>query len=245
MAPPFSLAGGFRLCVNSWMEHVGNSRVVIYGAGGFGREMVRHVRAARPGSEVVFASDNPYEIGSYWNGMIVIAPDEFRASDLCVLAVGNAAARRRMAPRCPGFLNLVAPTAIIDEGIVLPEGAVVCDYAIFTADNQTVIGKHFHCNFHSHVGHDCVIGDFVTLAPKVSVNGNVHIGDDVYVGSGAQIRSGTPEKPIVIGAGAFIAMGAVVTKDVPPGVRVAGNPARPMVSATISQLRPEQAMARG
>lgn len=52
--------------------------------------------------------------------------------------------------------------------------------------------------------------------------------DDVYIGSGAQIRSGTPEKPIVIGAGAFIAMGAIVVKDVPPGVRVAGNPARPM-----------------
>jgi sugar O-acyltransferase (sialic acid O-acetyltransferase NeuD family) len=194
--------------------------------------MLRHVRnlTASQGDlePPVFASDDPEQIGRMLNRLPVIGPTEFRDDDLCILAVGNGAARRKMAGRCPGFITLIAPTAIIDDGIEFSEGTVVCDLAIFTADHRTKIGRHFHCNFHSHVGHDCVIGDFVTLAPKVSVNGNVHIGDDVYVGSGAQIRSGAPGNPIRIGAGAFIAMGAVVTKDVEPGTRVAGNPARPM-----------------
>ena len=88
------------------------------------------------------------------------------------------------------------------------------------------IGTHFHANIYSYVAHDCVIGDYVTFAPRVSCNGNVHIEDDVYIGTGAVIEQGTPDKPLVIGKGATIGMGAVVTKDVPPGAVVVGNPAR-------------------
>lgn len=48
-----------------------------------------------------------------------------------------------------------------------------------------------------------------------------HVGHDVWIGHGALIR---PE--VTVGHGAVIAMGAVVTKDVPPYAIVAGNPAR-------------------
>jgi sugar O-acyltransferase (sialic acid O-acetyltransferase NeuD family) len=209
------------------------SRLVIYGAGGFGRELVRHARhymAGHPEIEtLVFASDSNDQVGSVLLGLSIISPRHFLPDDLCIPAVGSpgsAAIRRAMAAKCPGFAILVSPTAIVDEGIVFRDGSVVCDYAMFTGDQKTVIGSHFHCNFHSHVGHDCIIGDFVTLAPKVSVNGNVHIGDDVYVGSGAQIRSGCADNPIRIGSGSIVGMGAVVTKDVPPNVTVVGNPAR-------------------
>jgi acetyltransferase-like isoleucine patch superfamily enzyme len=49
----------------------------------------------------------------------------------------------------------------------------------------------------------------------------VVVEDDVYVGPGAAILKG-----VRIGAGAFVEPGAVVTRDVPPRARVAGNPAR-------------------
>lgn len=71
------------------------------------------------------------------------------------------------------------------------------------------------------------IGDFVTLAPGVKINGHVVIEDHAYIGTGAIIKDGT-DKPIVIGRGAVVGMGAVVTKSVEPGAVVVGNPARPL-----------------
>jgi acetyltransferase-like isoleucine patch superfamily enzyme len=48
----------------------------------------------------------------------------------------------------------------------------------------------------------------------------VVIGDDVWIGYNATILTG-----VRIGAGAVVAPGAMVHRDVPPGVEVAGNPA--------------------
>lgn len=51
----------------------------------------------------------------------------------------------------------------------------------------------------------------------------VRIGDDVWIGAGAIILPG-----VTVGDGAIIGAGAVVTRDVAPGITVAGNPARPV-----------------
>ncbi len=49
------------------------------------------------------------------------------------------------------------------------------------------------------------------------------IGDRASIGSGATILGG-----VTIGADALVGAGSVVTKDVPAGATVAGNPARPL-----------------
>jgi acetyltransferase-like isoleucine patch superfamily enzyme len=56
---------------------------------------------------------------------------------------------------------------------------------------------------------------------KTKIFGKITIEDDVWIGAGATILPG-----IVIGKGAVVGAGAVVTKDVPPGVIVAGVPAK-------------------
>lgn len=200
-------------------------KIAIYGPGGFGRELVQaaHDAVAASGGQVVFVSDNPEEVGQTVCGLPVIGAGALDCP--AVIAIGDAAIRRRIADRITAG-SLVAATHRRGPDVVVGEGAVFCDFTIVTASAR--IGRHFHCNIYSYVAHDCVIGDFVTFAPKVACNGNVHIEDDVYVGTGAVLRQGTPGKPLRIGKGAVIGMGAVVTKDVPPGVTIIGNPARPM-----------------
>lgn len=56
---------------------------------------------------------------------------------------------------------------------------------------------------------------------EIESRGAISIGHDVWIGANSIILSG-----VTVGTGAVIAAGAVVTRDVPPYVVVAGNPAR-------------------
>ena len=112
------------------------------------------------------------------------------------------------------------------DDVTIAAGAALSPFVTIGANVR--IGKCFHANLYSYVEHDCIIGDYVTFAPRVSCNGNIHIHDHAYIGAGAVIKQGMPDIPLVIGEGAVIGMGAVVTKSVPAGAVVIGNPARPM-----------------
>ncbi len=83
------------------------------------------------------------------------------------------------------------------------------------------------------------IGDNVLLGPNVHIYTATHpldvktrnswlefakpvvIGNDVWIGGGAIINPG-----VTIGNGVVVGSGSVVTKDIPDGVVVGGNPAR-------------------
>lgn len=57
--------------------------------------------------------------------------------------------------------------------------------------------------------------------PNFDCFGKIIIEDWSYIGSGSIILPG-----VTIGKGSMVAAGSVVTKSVPPGVVVAGNPAK-------------------
>jgi len=209
-------------------------KLAIYGAGGFGREilpivrdhMARHSDRSLRDANLVFVDDriDRQEIA----GVPVVSLDELAAGDGFILAIGTGATREILSKRCEER-DLIPQSVFHDSfrhgpDTTIGEGAVFCFHSVVTA--SATIGRYFHCNMFSYVTHDCVVGDFVTFAPNVSCNGNVHIGDHAYIGTGAIIRNGTAEKPLKIGAGAIVGMGAVVARDVPPGATVVGNPAR-------------------
>lgn len=200
--------------------------IAIYGAGGQGRESASV--ALRSGLHPVMVSDDARQHG-WLGGVQVVGIEDVEVECPVVVAIADIAARRRVVAKVEAlglrFGSLLSPTSVTLGSPVIGPGAVIGDFAVVS---DARIGRHLHANVYTYIAHDCIIGDFVTFAPNVSCSGNVLIEDDVYVGAGAVLRQGTPDKPLRIGRGAVIGMGAVVTKDVPPGVVVVGNPARVM-----------------
>lgn len=147
--------------------------------------------------------------------------------DEVVIAIGDPRTRKAVDERIRGTpAELISQSTIIGPDIEYGEGAVFCPFTMLTASIR--VGRHFQCNIYSYVAHDCVIGDYVTFAPKVCCNGNVRIEDGAYIGTGAVLRQGTADQPLIIGRNAVVGMGAVVTKNVPPDTTVVGNPAKPL-----------------
>ena len=210
----------------------------IYGAGSFARELapVLKMQLAQKEDilsgvdvEVCFVETEPSRsmVGSW----PVVSEAAFMSLECEAkffnVALGDSGHRRRLAEKlldCGAVpVEIRSPDCIEYERNRIAEGAIFCAHTMITSD--ATIGKFFQCNIYSYVAHDCVVGDYVTFAPRVCCNGNVQIGDGAYIGTGAILRPGSPGRPLIIGANSVIGMGAVVTKDVPEGVTVYGNPA--------------------
>lgn len=208
----------------------------VYGLGGCGREAMPVARAGLTGGDAQLVFVDDHRTADTVNGQLVLTYEGFlaavaRTRHLCV-AIADSRTRERIIRQATrdgiAPFSIIAQSAVLLDEVALGEGAIVQPLAVL--GSNVVIGRHFHANVQAYVGHDCVVGDYVTFAPNASCGGNVRIEDHVYVGMGATIRQGKPGAPLVIGAGAAIGMGAVVTRSVPAGATVVGNPARPMTS---------------
>jgi UDP-2-acetamido-3-amino-2,3-dideoxy-glucuronate N-acetyltransferase len=133
------------------------------------------------------------------------------------------------------------------------EGTRIWQYVVVLPG--AVIGRDGNICSHCFIENKVVVGDRVTVKCGVQLWDGVTLEDDVFVGpnvtftndlqprsrnaaaqllptlvkKGASIGANATILPgVTIGEGAMIGAGSVVTKDVPPGVTVVGNPARPI-----------------
>ena len=139
------------------------------------------------------------------------------------IAIGHCGARARIAPQIEAagleFVNIlgpgayVAPSARVGRGVIVGANAVV--------SSGVVIGDLSHVLALAVVGHHSRVGASAFLAGGSMLAGRTCVGNRTAIGLGASVM---PD--IVIGDDVVVGTGAVVTKDVPDGVRVAGVPAR-------------------
>jgi len=85
--------------------------------------------------------------------------------------------------------------------------------------DATVIGSNCLLMAYVHVAHDCAISDNVILANAVNLAGHVSVHEYAIVGGIVPVH-----QFVRIGAHSFIGGGSRIPKDIPPFVKVAGNP---------------------
>jgi sugar O-acyltransferase (sialic acid O-acetyltransferase NeuD family) len=214
------------------------TRLVIVGAGGFGRE-VHDVVVAMAAAGVVVVDLVGYvdDQGSSDELLARLGTSRLGSIDvLChdndpigsdvgyVIAIGAGSVREAIDERLTNAgrrpLTLVHPAATVGGDNRIGEGCILTAGSRVTTN--ITLGRHTQLHVNSTIGHDSVLDDFVSVYPGATVSGNVHLERGVTIGTGANVLPG-----LTVGAGAFVGAGAVVTSNVAPGITVAGVPARP------------------
>lgn len=205
--------------------------LVIYGSGGFAREVLQIIHSLNAVSPtwrcVGFCVDPEFMQAEIVHGLPVHpgigSLDQIKGLHVAV-GVGAPDARSRIVTslRRHGrteFPVLVHPRAWVGSAVKLAPGTIVCAGASLTTDIE--IDEHTHVNLNATIGHDTRIGAFTTLSPGVHISGNVQIGERVDIGTGANVIPG-----VTIGAGSVIGAGAAVIRDLAAGSVAVGVPAK-------------------
>lgn len=208
-------------------------KLLIVGAGGFGREVYGVALAAAAGAEwdvAGFLDADEQALQQFRYPVKILGdPATYQpASDDCfICAIGDPATKLHVCEglRAKGaeFITLVHPNALIGPNCVLGEGCILCAGAILTAD--VTVGNFVIINAHSGAGHDAVIGDGCTLSAHVDITGGVQLGRGVFLGSHASVLP-----KMKVGDFAKIGAGSVVVRNVPSRGVVFGVPAKNVYS---------------
>ncbi len=200
----------------------------IIGAGGFGREVAWCVERINDVTQTWnlkgFIDDNEKLWGKQEDEYLVLGGCEYlkqQENAYAVCAVGNAKVRKQIIEKLSNsgvrFATIVDPSVILSKRVSIGEGTIICAGTIATVDIS--IGKHVIINLDCTLGHDDVIGDFVTTYPSVNVSGNVVVGECCELGTGTQVIQGKKiVKNTIVGAG------SVVIRDINESGTYVGSP---------------------
>lgn len=201
-------------------------RLAILGASGHGK-VVADAAELAGWEEVVFFDDAWHE-GKH-NGPWLVAGDtaalmaSVDSFDGIIVAIGNnwirQAKQLQLAAAGARLATVTHPAAVVSKHASVGIGSVVFANSVINACAS--VGEGCIVNTGAVIEHDCTLGDYAHISPNAVLAGGVKVGPLAWVGGCAAVR-----QLIEINEGAVVGMGAVVTRDVPPGVTVAGSPAR-------------------
>ena len=204
-------------------------RIVIVGAGGFGREVLQWAREAWPDHASLvggFLSDDPGRLTGFLTDVgILSAVRDYRpaAGDYLLLAIGVPYARRQVAEsllaKQARFLTLVHPRALVAPTALIGEGSIVCPFAIVS--DAAVLGSFVLANYNASLGHDSAAGEYAVLSPYATLGGGARIDDEVFLGLHASVGPG-----ISIGARSKVSANSCALASAPSDSLVFGVPGR-------------------
>jgi sugar O-acyltransferase (sialic acid O-acetyltransferase NeuD family) len=205
-------------------------KLIIVGAGGFGREVYAwakgHPDTGKVWELAGFLDDDTAVLDGYNYPVGVIGSitgHQPAADEVFVCAIGAPMIKKKVCQallaRSATFISLVHPSVILGENVQLGLGVVLCPRVTLTAD--ITIGDFAAINCHSSAGHDVVVGDWATISGHCDLTGNTRYGTGAFLATGVRIVPGKS-----VGDFAYVGAGSVVIRSVKDGQKVFGNPAR-------------------
>lgn len=208
--------------------------LIIYGAGGFGREtalMVNQINSVSPVWKVIGFCDDNVAKGTIVDGLAVVGGmsylNGYSSAVSLVIAVADPGVREQLRKQIVNpnviFPVLIHPSVNLGDAgrNHIGEGSIITAGNIFTTNIN--LGRFVIVNLACTIGHDVAIGDFCSVMPGCSISGSVTLAPSALIGSGARILPG-----LRVGRNSRVGAGAVVTHDVADATTVIGVPARPM-----------------
>jgi sugar O-acyltransferase (sialic acid O-acetyltransferase NeuD family) len=205
--------------------------MIVVGAKGFAKEVLE-ILAQRAELENLYFFDNvstdvPDRL--YGRFPVLRSLDQVRMAfektgdRRYALGLGNPVYRyslnRLFADAGGTLVSTISPNVDIGSfGTTIGPGCNILSGTIITNDVTLNIGCLV--NPACGISHDSTLGDFVQLSPGVRITGNCVIGNYTVLGTNAVVLP-----KVKVGQNVMVGAGAVVTKDVPDNVMVAGVPA--------------------
>ena len=198
----------------------GLPRIALIGAGLGATQVIDILRAAKSGTAVAIADDDP----SRWAGEVMDVPvvggferlvalfeaDAFDAAIITISTSVPARARLREALTSSGIplANAIDPTARIADGVAFGTGNIVCAFCHFGVG--TVVGDNNFLSAYNSYDHHNRLGSDISTGPACATSGLVVLGDRVRLGTGIYV-----EPHVELGDDVQVASGAVVVASVP------------------------------
>ncbi|MGI1799531.1 MULTISPECIES: acetyltransferase [Priestia] len=201
------------------------AKLLILGAGGHGKVVSEIAQLMKHWEQVAFLDDREdvsEVLGIPIVGKLADLPAFKKKYEYAFVAIGSNNARvtwtKKLSDHGFKIPILIHPSSTVSAKSSIEEGTVIMAGAVVNPDAR--IGKSCIINTASTIDHDCLLQDGVHTSPGAHLGGTVKVGERTWICIGATIINN-----INIGYDSVIAAGAVVTKDVPSNVLVAGVPA--------------------
>ena len=194
-------------------------RRAIIGGGGHTREVLCQMDECLP----IFVSDDFFQDKENHFKLSTLNTKEFEI----MVCVGDSKLRKKIVDQLPSdtrFFTFIHPTALImSDDVEIGEGSFIGANSILTTNIK--LGKHSLLNRSCHIGHDCRIGDFLSMMPGSIISGNVKIGNEVFLGTNSAVK-----EQIEIYDNVKIGMGGVVINDISISGTYVGVPVKKTTS---------------
>jgi UDP-perosamine 4-acetyltransferase len=203
-------------------------KIIIYGAGGHCKVVIDAIENQKKYEIIGIVDDNKNKLGKDCEGHSIIGDfsilknNKFSGCKI-LIAITNSKIISKIYTKINtlgySFGVVIHPKAIIAKNVTIGTGTMVMANAVINPNVR--IGSCVVINTSAIVEHDCIIDDFVHIAPGVHLAGAVKIGKTSMVGIGSTIIESKQ-----IGENSIIGAGAVVIKNIPDNVTAIGVPAK-------------------